>query len=136
MIYRLRVADAGASHMAAYREAMAAAEAITDNRGYNFIAGFHGAPSWYCWHHQRNPRTPLQARIFLPWHRAYLQWLELALRDRVPAAGNSRGGLGVRPKKPAPLHPRGPPRKTQPLRGSRPGGPQAHPPNPRHPRRP
>jgi len=27
---------------------------ISDNRGYNYIAGFHGVPGWYCWHHQRN----------------------------------------------------------------------------------
>ena len=44
MIYRLPVADATAPHMIAFRSAMAKAEAISDNRGYNFIAGFHGAP--------------------------------------------------------------------------------------------
>lgn len=67
--------------MAAYVGAMRQATQISDNRGYNFIAGFHGAPSWYCWHHQENRRTPLQARLFLPWHRAYLWHLEQALQD-------------------------------------------------------
>jgi tyrosinase len=86
MIYRSRVAGANAAHMSTYREAMAAAQAINDNRGYNYIAGFHGAPGWYCWHHQANPRTPLQARVFLAWHRAYLLWLEFALRDRVASS--------------------------------------------------
>jgi tyrosinase len=65
------------------RNAVAQAERISDNRGYNHIAGFHGAPDWYCWHHQFSPRTPLQARIFLPWHRAYLWWLEQSLQEIV-----------------------------------------------------
>ncbi|TML89111.1 MAG: tyrosinase family protein [Actinobacteria bacterium] len=92
MIYRLPVADATAPHMIAFRSAMAKAEAISDNRGYNFIAGFHGAPFWYCWHHQINRRTRIRAQLFLPWHRAYLWYLEQALRDQeeagaqVPAA--------------------------------------------------
>jgi tyrosinase len=82
MVYRLEVGDADAPHMAAFRAAMEKAQERSDNLGYNFIAGFHGAPAWFCWHHQRNPRTPLQARLFLPWHRAYLWWLEQALQDR------------------------------------------------------
>jgi tyrosinase len=84
MVYRLRVAAPGAAHMAGFMKAMAAAEALRDNRGYNHIAGFHGAPDWFCWHHQFSPKTPLQARLFLPWHRAYLWWLEQYLQDRVP----------------------------------------------------
>ena len=83
MVYRLPVADPGAAYMVAFREAMKQAEEIPDRRGYNHIAGFHGAPGEYCWHHQVNPRTPVQARLFLPWHRAYLWWLEQALQDLV-----------------------------------------------------
>jgi tyrosinase len=83
MVYRLRAAGATEPHMTSFAQAMTAAQAITDNRGYNFIAGFHGAPSWYCWHHQTNPHTPMQARLFLPWHRAYLWWLEQALQDQL-----------------------------------------------------
>jgi tyrosinase len=83
MVYRLPAGDSAAPHMAAFREALRQAESVLDNRGYNYIAGFHGAPGWYCWHHQYNPRTPLQARLFLPWHRAYLWWLEQALQDFV-----------------------------------------------------
>jgi tyrosinase len=63
--------------MVAFREAMKQAEDIPDRRGYNHIAGFHGAPGEYCWHHQFNPRTPVQARLFLPWHRAYLSTASL-----------------------------------------------------------
>lgn len=83
MVYRLPVADSGAAHMVAFREAMKQAEDIPDRRGYNHIAGFHGAPGEYCWHHQFNPRTQVQARLFLPWHRAYLWWLEQALQALV-----------------------------------------------------
>ena len=83
MVYRLAVGDAASPHMTQFREAMREALAIWDNRGYNYIAGFHGAPGWYCWHHQFSPRTPVQARLFLPWHRAYLWWLEQALQDLV-----------------------------------------------------
>lgn len=86
MVYRLPTAGLDAPHMVSFCEAMSAAQAIRDNRGYNFIAGFHGAPGWYCWHHQSTPRTPLRAQLFLPWHRAYLWWLEQALRDQLDAA--------------------------------------------------
>jgi tyrosinase len=83
MVYRLRTAAFPAAHMERFREALGKAQELSDNRGYNHIAGFHGAPNWYCWHHQFSPRTPVQARLFLPWHRAYLWWLEQALQDRV-----------------------------------------------------
>jgi tyrosinase len=82
MVYRLEADDAAAPHLAAFRAAMAAAQDRLDNESYNWIAGFHGAPGWYCWHHQFSQKTPLQARLFLPWHRAYLWWLEQALQDR------------------------------------------------------
>jgi tyrosinase len=54
-----------------------------DNRGYNYLAGFHGVPGWYCWHHQRNLRTRLRVRLFLPWHRAYVYRFEQAVQDQV-----------------------------------------------------
>jgi tyrosinase len=65
----------------AYRQMMALAS--TDNRSYAFIAGLHGVPGNYCWHHQQNDRSALNLQIFLPWHRAYLYVLEMAMRDRV-----------------------------------------------------
>ena len=86
MVYRLRTAPVTVPHMTLLRDAMRDAEGIGDNRGYNHIAGFHGAPNWFCWHHQFSRRTPLQARLFLPWHRAYLWWLEQALQDLQPGA--------------------------------------------------
>jgi tyrosinase len=63
------------------RDAFKVSMACTDNRGYSHIAGFHGVPDFYCWHHQAITGTTVRARIFLPWHRAYLSWLEWHLRD-------------------------------------------------------
>jgi tyrosinase len=52
-----------------------------DNYGYGHIAGFHGVPSWYCWHHQTISRLTITGPFFLPWHRGYLSWLELYLKQ-------------------------------------------------------
>jgi tyrosinase len=52
-----------------------------DNRGYQYIAGYHGVPGFHCWHHLESIRTTLRGRLFLPWHRAYLHHLETNLRD-------------------------------------------------------
>lgn len=92
MAYRLPVGAPAAPEMVTFRAVMRASEGITDNRGYNFIAGFHGAPFWFCWHHQFNPRVPTRSQLFLPWHRAYLWWLEQSLRDIEDGmAGNGAG---------------------------------------------
>lgn len=53
------------------RDAIKASLKVSDNRGYQFYAGWHGVPFDYCWHH--NP-------LFLPWHRAYLYFFELSLQ--------------------------------------------------------
>jgi tyrosinase len=84
MVYRLRVSDPGDEHMRRFIRGMRAIQGIADQRGFNHIAGFHGAPSWYCWHNQFSSRSPMQARLFLPWHRAYLWHLEQALQDQEP----------------------------------------------------
>jgi tyrosinase len=59
-----------------YRTAIAAMQGISDNRGFQVIAGYHGVPGQFCEH-----GTPL----FLPWHRAYLYHFEQFLRDHVSA---------------------------------------------------
>jgi len=62
--------------LADLRTALAAAQAIGDDRGYQHWAGVHGLPlPSYCVHHRE---------LFLPWHRAYLYMLEKALQERVP----------------------------------------------------
>jgi tyrosinase len=64
--------------LANFRAAMSAAMEISDERGYNYQAGIHGLP------------LPISCdiahghEIFLPWHRAYLYFFELALRDLMP----------------------------------------------------
>jgi tyrosinase len=62
----------------AFRVAMGGAMGISDERGYNYQAGIHGLP------------LPISCdiahghEIFLPWHRAYLYFFELTLRDVQP----------------------------------------------------
>lgn len=83
---RLGVQNLAATDVADLRGAVSALQGISDNRGFQYIAALHGAPSWYCWHHQGNARTSAHMQLFLPWHRAYLYTLEMALRDHVPTA--------------------------------------------------
>lgn len=64
-----------AGQQADLREAVEAAQGISDNRGWQAIAGIHGLPlPISCVHHRE---------LFLPWHRAYLYVLEKALQERV-----------------------------------------------------
>jgi tyrosinase len=63
------------AQLTSLRDAITAAQGISDDRGYQYWAGIHGLPlPMYCQH-----GTPL----FLAWHRAYLYLFELALRDLV-----------------------------------------------------
>jgi tyrosinase len=65
-----------AAEVEALREAFLAVMGLRDERGYQYHAGLHGLP------------LPIQCRhgdiLFLPWHRAYLYFFELALQDRMP----------------------------------------------------
>ena len=70
---RKSAATLSAAELDDLRGAFAAAYQVGDDRGYAFHAGVHGLPlPFYCEH-----GTPL----FLPWHRAYLYFFELALND-------------------------------------------------------
>ncbi len=53
------------------REAFAKAMKLNDERGFAYFAGWHGEPFGWCEHH---------TDLFLPWHRAYLYYFELALQ--------------------------------------------------------
>lgn len=71
--FRKNVAVWRADQLAAFRRAVTASMAVSDDRGWLHWAGLHGLPlPMYCQHH-----TPL----FLPWHRAYLYYLELTLKE-------------------------------------------------------
>ena len=81
---RLGVHNLNSVHVTAFRASYQQMMAISDNRGYQALAGLHGVPNWYCWHHQHNARSAQQMQLFLPWHRAYLYNWEMAMRDRIP----------------------------------------------------
>ena len=86
MIVRKNISSFTPEDLKKFRIAMEKFMAIRDNRGYNFIAGFHGAPDWFCWHGEGNYREKVRrARFFLPWHRAYLKHFEDYLRDHDPS---------------------------------------------------
>lgn len=83
---RKSVATLTDGDLASLRAAFLAVMGISDDRGYQHYAGIHGLPlPGYCVHHDAAgvlgnlPVGPL----FLPWHRAYLYFFELALQDQV-----------------------------------------------------
>jgi tyrosinase len=102
--HRLNIDQLSAEQLAAFRAAVSGMMGISDDRGYNYQAGIHGLP------------LPISCDIahghpiFLPWHRAYLYFFELYLRDiqanvtlpwwdwtsdrHVPAAYNERDVAG------------------------------------------
>lgn len=81
---RLGVHNLSDAQVADFRKSYAAMQAIGDNRGFQYLAGLHGTPGYYCWHHQHNARSARQMQLFPPWHRAYLYTWEMAMRDQVP----------------------------------------------------
>ncbi len=74
--HRLNIDAMTPMQLADYRAAIAASMQISDERGYNYQAGIHGLP------------LPIGCDIahgrpmFLPWHRAYLYFFELTLREQ------------------------------------------------------
>jgi tyrosinase len=75
-VLRRDIESLSAQELARLRDGFAQMQAIRDNRGYNYLAGLHGVPGFYCWHQDQPP-------LFLPWHRAYLYEFEQFLQDRV-----------------------------------------------------
>lgn len=63
----------------ALREAFEAIKGRRDNTGFWHWAEMHGTPGGLCRH---TPRSGVDS-LFLPWHRAYLYRLELALQTQV-----------------------------------------------------
>lgn len=75
---RKSIATLGAAELTDFRDAFAAVYDLHDDRGWAYHAGLHGLPlPGYCQH------GTLQ---FLPWHRAYLYFFELALTDALRRA--------------------------------------------------
>ena len=73
---RKNIESLSAQELTDFRLAVKQAIALNDKRGFDYLAGWHGVPLGWCQHHDL---------LFLPWHRAYLYWLELALQSQVPA---------------------------------------------------
>jgi tyrosinase len=73
--HRRSVAKLTKAQLAKLREAFAKTMALTDERGFSYFAGWHGEPFSWCEHH---------TDLFLPWHRAYLYYFELALQAQAP----------------------------------------------------
>jgi tyrosinase len=63
--------------LATFRAAFKASYGLNDNRGFAFFAGLHGLPlPTECIHNDT---------LWLPWHRAYLYFFEMSLRDIQPS---------------------------------------------------
>jgi tyrosinase len=75
---RKDAATLSAAELSNFRDAFAAMYDLRDDRGYAYYAGLHGLPlPTYCEH---------GTLLFLPWHRAYLYFLERALTDALRRA--------------------------------------------------
>ncbi len=74
--HRRDASSLSAQQLADFRQAITLAQGISDDRGYQHWAGIHGLPLPISCAHN--------SPIFLPWHRAYLYFIEKALQDRVP----------------------------------------------------
>ena len=72
MATRQNIANLSSAELASWRRVTTASMGLQDNRGYVHFAGMHGLPNQYCQH---------GTTLFLPWHRAYLYMLEMAMRD-------------------------------------------------------
>jgi tyrosinase len=79
--HRKSVVQLKPRQLKALRDGFAAIERLRDNRGFWRWAGVHGAPGYQCEHSLEQFDS-----LFLPWHRAYLYQLELALQTQVPEA--------------------------------------------------
>lgn len=60
----------------------------TDNRSWIYWAEYHGFNNFDCWHHAKTGPRERQYPydLFLPWHRAYLNYFEHVVRERNPNA--------------------------------------------------
>jgi len=73
---RKSVYDLSDAEVLALRKAFAALQALSDNRGYQYVASVHGLNQYLCPHSE--PR-------FLIWHRPYVLMFEQALQSVSPA---------------------------------------------------
>jgi tyrosinase len=86
MAIRKSVRNLLSNELADLRQALGSMMNISDNRGYEYMAGIHGIPQGKCKHGESGTEPDPNFRLFLPWHRAYLYWFEKYLQD---AGGDS-----------------------------------------------
>jgi tyrosinase len=67
------------SNIAGLSAAYAAMQGLSesDRRSWIYWAEFHGFNRFDCWHHGTQGQQHYPYDLFLPWHRAYLQYFEL-----------------------------------------------------------
>src|SRR3954452_15582877 len=80
--HRKSIAKLRSDQLEALRDGFREIQRLRDTNGFWYWAGIHGAPRYQCEHSPENGYD----NLFLPWHRAYLYRLELALQTKVPAA--------------------------------------------------
>lgn len=73
-----------APRLNAFRDAFAQFQALGDDRSYRYFASLHGLtqPIW-CEHGTTIGNEYQGSLLFLPWHRAFLYYFELALQTRL-----------------------------------------------------
>jgi tyrosinase len=79
--HRKSIAKLRPDQLDALREGFKEIQGLSDKNGFAFWAGKHGAPDYDCEHSSEETGYD---NLFLPWHRAYLYQLELALQTKVP----------------------------------------------------
>ncbi len=80
--HRKSIAKLRPDQLDALRKGFDAVKALRDTNGFWYWAGKHGAPGYKCEHSGEAGFDSL----FLPWHRAYLYRLEIALQAKEPKA--------------------------------------------------
>jgi len=80
--HRKSVAKLRPDQLKALRKGFGGIQPLRDTNGFWYWAGVHGAPRYQCEHSPENGYD----NLFLPWHRAYLHRLELALQTKEPLA--------------------------------------------------
>lgn len=85
-VLRPSVGKLSSAQLQALKDAIGAMAKLSDDRGFQYFARLHGGPPRaYCQHGYSDQWNRYHgAPLFLPWHRAYLHFLELAMQDRVP----------------------------------------------------
>lgn len=86
--HRKSIVRLSPGQLAAFRVGIGRMAQLFDERGLSYWASLHGGPPRQWCHHGTVDGEDVfrGAPLFLPWHRAYLYFFELALQDQEPRA--------------------------------------------------